>query len=119
MEVGWLLQWTFPELDLENRYMSDVSGTEMVSKARELSLHFANQGTPVMIGGNNLAHTILGVDYNDQTGDVAFLVMDPHYIGPENLGVVNNKGWVAWKKPDFWKATASYSLCLPQRPVAI
>ena len=40
----------------------------MVTKARELSRHFAEHGTPVMIGGNNLAHTILGIDYNEGTG---------------------------------------------------
>ena len=28
------------------------------------------QGTPVMIGGGELAFTLLGVDFNDRTGEV-------------------------------------------------
>lgn len=45
-----------------------------------------------MIGGNNLAHTILGVDLNVQTGDIKYLVLDPHYTGGENLKTVQDKG---------------------------
>ena len=33
-----------------------------------LQHHFQSQGTPVMIGGGVLAHTILGVKYDDITG---------------------------------------------------
>ncbi len=38
-----------------------------------------------MIGGGVLAYTLLGVDFNDRTGDCAFLILDPHYTGPEDL----------------------------------
>lgn len=41
------------------------------------------QGTPVMIGGGVLAYTLLGVAFNDSTGDCAFLILDPHYTGGE------------------------------------
>lgn len=67
-------------------------------------------------GGGVLAHTILGVDYNRQTGSIKFLILDPHYVGNENLQVIQNKGWVGWKGPEFWDKTAYYNMCLPQVP---
>ncbi len=36
-----------------------------------------------MIGGGQLAYGLLGVDLNVKTGDVKFLILDPHYVGPE------------------------------------
>ena len=58
-----------------------------------------------MIGGGVLAHTILGVDYNSETGNIRereensifkfynirFLILDPHYIGPEDIKKIQNK----------------------------
>ncbi|XP_057742285.1 probable Ufm1-specific protease [Arachis stenosperma] len=32
-------------------------------------------------GGGVLAYTLLGVDYNEASGDCAFLILDPHYTG--------------------------------------
>jgi hypothetical protein len=116
LEVGWLLQWTFPDLELDNKYMTSVQGADLASKGRELARHFQDNGTPVMIGGNNLAHTILGVDYNERTGDIKWLVLDPHYTGSDNLQTVVDKGWCGWKGPDFWKKNVPYNLCLPLRP---
>ena len=29
------------------------------------------------------AHTILGIEYNEQTGQVKYLILDPHYTGPD------------------------------------
>lgn len=43
------------------------------------------------IGGGVLAHTILGVDWNESTGDCKFLILDPHYTGGENLKVIQDK----------------------------
>jgi len=34
-----------------------------------------------MIGGGVLAYTLLGVYFNENTGDCAFLILDPHYTG--------------------------------------
>ena len=42
-------------------------------------------------GGGVLAHTILGIDYNEVTGDINFLVLDPHYTGSEDLKVIQDK----------------------------
>jgi hypothetical protein len=49
------------------------------TKGRELAHHFDTVGTPVMMGGGKLAYTLLGVDYNERTGDCAFLILDPHF----------------------------------------
>jgi hypothetical protein len=67
-------------------------------------------------GGGVLAHTILGVDFNKNTGDLKFLILDPHYTGSEDLQVIQGKGWCGWKDVGFWNKTAYYNLCLPQRP---
>ena len=56
-------------------------GVDIPSKARELAQHFVSQGTPVMIGGGVLAYTLLGVAFNEDTGEAAFLILDPHYTG--------------------------------------
>ncbi len=78
-----------------------------------------------MLGGGVLAHTILGVDWNEATGGVRWLILDPHYTGPDwtqqgskkNVEVMQQKGWVGWKGPDFWVKGAFYNMCMPQRPV--
>lgn len=38
-----------------------------------------------MSGGGVLAHTILGVDFREVSGEVKFVILDPHYTGPEDL----------------------------------
>ena len=67
-------------------------------------------------GGGDLAHTILGVDFNKNTGDLKFLILDPHYTGSEDLQVIQGKGWCGWKGVSFWNKAAYYNLCLPLRP---
>ncbi|XP_061351264.1 probable Ufm1-specific protease [Gastrolobium bilobum] len=98
------------------------SGAELPEKCRELALHFENQGTPVMIGGGVLAYTLLGVDYNEASGDCAFLILDPHYTGTDDLKKIVNGGWCGWKKAvdnkgkNFFLHDKFYNLLLPQRP---
>lgn len=70
----------------------------------------------VCLGGGVLAHTILGVDYNRQTGSIKFLILDPHYTGADNLQPIQNKGWIGWKGAEFWNKNAYYNMCLPQVP---
>ncbi|XP_071452511.1 ufm1-specific protease 2 [Hetaerina americana] len=106
-------------LGVSSRIISVSSGEELEAKGRELAYHFETQGTPVMIGGGVLAHTILGVHFNAVTGDLKFLILDPHYTGGEDLGIIQNKGWCGWKPTTFWDKTAYYNLCLPQRPICI
>ena len=71
--------------------MSVNSGADLAGQGRELAAHFSTQGTPIMIGGGVLAHTILGIDYNEVTGDINFLILDPHYTGAEDLKVIQDK----------------------------
>ncbi|XVE54558.1 hypothetical protein DITRI_Ditri03aG0091100 [Diplodiscus trichospermus] len=98
------------------------SGSELPEKCRELVLHFENQGTPIMIGGGVLAYTLLGVDYNEATGDCAFLILDPHYTGTDDHKKIINGGWCGWKKSmdskgkSFFLHDKFYNLLLPQRP---
>lgn len=66
-----------------------------------------------------LAHTILGVDYDNISGNIKFLILDPHYTGPEDLDLIQKKGWCGWKNVDFWDKTAYYNMCLPQVPNCI
>ncbi|CAH1174266.1 unnamed protein product [Phaedon cochleariae] len=103
-------------LGVENKILYVSSGADMASKGPELVSHFHNHGSPVMIGGGVLAHTILGVDYNQQTGNMRFLILDPHYTGGEDLHVIQSKGWCGWKTVDFWSKTSYYNMCLPQVP---
>ncbi|XP_043828946.1 ufm1-specific protease 2 isoform X1 [Dromiciops gliroides] len=94
-------------------------GSELSSQGRELANHFQSEGTPVMIGGGVLAHTILGVAWNEMTGQVKYLILDPHYTGPEDLQAIIEKGYCGWKGAEFWKKDTYYNLCLPQRPKTI
>ncbi|CAG9762852.1 unnamed protein product [Ceutorhynchus assimilis] len=103
-------------LGVTSKILYVSSGEEMASKGPELVSHFETHGSPVMIGGGVLAHTILGVDYNQQTGDLKFLILDPHYTGSEDLNTIQSKGWCGWKGCDFWDKTAYYNMCLPQVP---
>ena len=63
--------------------MTVSRGSDIPSRARELAAHFRTQGTPVMIGGGVLAYTLLGVTFDEDTGDAAFLILDPPYTGGE------------------------------------
>ena len=68
------------------------SGNEFASKGRELANHFNTEGSPIMIGGGVLAYTLLGVDYNEDSGDCKYLILDPHYVGADNPNVILQKG---------------------------
>ncbi|KAK0405568.1 hypothetical protein QR680_018062 [Steinernema hermaphroditum] len=103
-------------LDIQSRIVSVNSGADMAETARQLMYHFDNNGSPVMIGGGMLAHTILGVDYNTSTGACNFLILDPHYTGEENLKTILSKGWCAWKPLSFWDKKSFYNLLLPITP---
>ncbi|XP_074650060.1 ufm1-specific protease 2-like [Tubulanus polymorphus] len=115
-EVSYCLDYF---LDVVSKIMFVSSGAELANKGRELAQHFQTQGTPIMIGGGVYAHTILGVNYNSVTGDLKFLILDPHYTGSEDIKVIQTKGWCGWKGVDFWNQQAYYNLCMPQRPIVI
>ena len=51
------------------------SGLELPSKAREIRDHFIEEGTPIMIGGDLYAYTILGIDYCEQNDDIQIQIL--------------------------------------------
>lgn len=106
-------------LGVTSKILFVSQGSELTSKGRELANHFLTEGTPIMIGGGVLAHTILGVSWSETTGQIRYLILDPHYTGAEDLQVITDKGWCGWKGPEFWDQNAYYNLCLPQRPNTI
>ncbi|KAJ8001239.1 hypothetical protein DPEC_G00192270 [Dallia pectoralis] len=106
-------------LGVTSKIMFVSQGSELASKGRELANHFVSEGTPIMIGGGVLAHTILGVAWSETTGEIRYLILDPHYTGAEDLQIITDKGWCGWKGPKFWDQNAYYNLCLPQRPKTI
>ena len=112
-EVGFVLETA---CEVQSKFVSVSQGSDLASKARELLRHFSTEGTPVMIGGGVYAHTILGVAWDEATGDTKWLILDPHYTGSEDIKTIISKGWCGWKGPKFWNQTAFYNMCLPQRP---
>ncbi|KAL4597413.1 ufm1-specific protease 2-like [Arapaima gigas] len=106
-------------LGVTSKILFVSQGCDLPTKGRELAHHFSTEGTPVMIGGGVLAHTILGVMWSETSGEIRFLVLDPHYTGGEDLQIITDKGWCGWKAPNFWDQQAYYNLCLPQRPRAM
>lgn len=71
-----------------------------------------------MVGGGQLAHTIIGVQVPDtsihdlKSSPTRYLILDPHYTGPMgNLKQILDKGWCGWKDESFWKTTVHYNLC--------
>ena len=111
-------------LNISSKIITVNRGSEIPSYARELAVHFRTQGTPVMIGGGVLAYTLLGVHFDEESGDCAFLILDPHYTGGESLGAIHKGTWVAWKRPGDSAAAGGplfvndsfYNFLCPQRP---
>jgi len=122
LEVGYVLDELF---GVTFRSLSVSSGAQLPDVARELLYHFESQGTPVMMGGGQLAFTLLGVDYDPDAGVCAFLTLDPHYMGDEDLATIQHQtvtleGYKAvpcsWRKTTSFAKNSFYNLCLPQRP---
>ena len=113
IELGYVLD----ELaGISYKIMNVPSGRELPSKARELVTHFDRIGTPVMMGGGVLAFTLLGIDYNESTGDCAFLILDPHYTGTDDIKSIIPR-WCGWKKAeDVFALKDFYNLLMPQAP---
>lgn len=122
MEVGYVLDEVY---GVGFRSLRAAAGPQLVDLAQELKHHFETQGTPVMMGGGQLAFTLLGIDYNASTGECAFLILDPHYTGSDDLDVIQTKplaleGYKAiacgWRRASTFAKNSFYNLCLPQRP---
>lgn len=88
MEISFCLS---NMINVESKILSVSNGSELAQKARELQFHFDTEGTPVMIGGGLLAHTIIGVNFDEITGSVQYLILDPHYTGAEDIKTITGK----------------------------
>lgn len=69
-----------------------ISDTTVVA----VQQHFRNVGTPIMLGGDVKAYTILGIEVNEESDPkvVKYLILDPHYTGSDtNIKDIISKGW--------------------------
>ena len=121
IELGFVLETLY---NIQSKVITVSDGSNMASVAQDIGHHFDTQGTPIMIGGGVLAYTLLGIDYNESTGDCAFLILDPHYTGSDDLSKIQQGKWVSWKKVgekaaaggDLFVTGAFYNLLCPQCP---
>eukprot|EP00164_Ancoracysta_twista_P008097 GFYU01011614.1.p2 GENE.GFYU01011614.1~~GFYU01011614.1.p2 ORF type:complete len:164 (-),score=15.36 GFYU01011614.1:57-548(-) len=116
-EVMMVLQHFVSGLDCTIQRME--SARELDSNPtilRMLQTHFEKGGAPIMIGGSNYAHTIIGVDINVRTMDAQFLIADPHYPSTTpDCATIVSKGWVGWKDASkFFDAKSWYNMCIPR-----
>ena len=117
-EVSYVLDH---HLDIVCAFINVQSGDQLVSHLDRIANHFVTHGTPIMVGGGVLAHTICGIAFDELAPEstVRYLILDPHYIGVDDLKTIKKKSGFAWKPQSFWKSNAYYNICLPQRPKVI
>ena len=120
IELGMVIDELY---SVSYKVLNMPSGRDLSTKGRELRAHFEEQGTPIMVGGGALAYTMLGIDYNENTGDIAFLILDPHYVGAEDVRTIQKHKWCGWRRGpthdslgDIFDADSFYNLMMPQRP---
>jgi len=100
-------------IDVESKVLYIGNGKLVPEQARELKNHFIREKAPILIGGGCRAFVILGIDYNENTNEVRFLVLNPHFKGTETLEELQKDGWVSWKDSTFFLKDAFYNFCLP------
>lgn len=104
-------------IEVGMEYCIDVA--DMANKVPRMLQHLQTHGTPIMVGAGQRAFTIVGICYDEASGEVAFLVVDPHYTGADELKTILQKGWVGWKKLELFAKNAnggSINCCLPMVP---
>eukprot|EP00929_Paragymnodinium_shiwhaense_P015306 TRINITY_DN123379_c0_g1_i1.p1 TRINITY_DN123379_c0_g1~~TRINITY_DN123379_c0_g1_i1.p1 ORF type:complete len:569 (-),score=53.32 TRINITY_DN123379_c0_g1_i1:62-1768(-) len=106
-------------LGLDSRVLFCHDADDMAVNAAQILGHLRNVGTPVMMGVGQKAFTCVGLCHDPPSGKVAFLIVDPHYTGVDDLGTILSKGWVGWKKLEFFAKEAQGSfinICMPTAP---
>lgn len=91
IEIGMVLQ---EMLNVQYRIQTILPNTSLSSLARQILIHFQTVNCPIMIGGNNLAHTIVGVVFDSDIGYCHYLVVDPHYTGQNNIKKMTSKVFI-------------------------
>jgi len=105
-------------IDSKILHIPKGSGILEASNIQFIKDHFLNHGTPVMIGGGQLAYTLLGIYTNNNK--TLFLILDPHYTGKDDLKTILGKGWCGWKEREsIFLDSHFYNLCFPQVSFAI
>eukprot|EP00939_MAST-03C_sp_MAST-3C-sp1_P004907 g4907.t1 len=125
-EIGYVVERLVP--GVSGKFIVLASGSDMPSASRQLKEHFDTQGTPVMIGGGALAFTLLGIRYDESANRTSWLILDPHYTGPDDVESIVKRecmleGYRAipcsWRGIDAFSPKSGYNLYLPQRPRAV
>jgi hypothetical protein len=98
----------------------NINSVEQLAQVLDVVVsHFKEVGSPIMIGGGVLAFTLLGVSIDPSTGEDRYLILDPHYTGPEDLDRILSKGACRWRlRAQVFAADTFYNLCVPQKPRA-
>ena len=116
VEGMYLLQ-EYLKVDCKMIYCQDAA--DMASQAPQMLQHFETEGTPIMMGAGMYAYTLVGLCFDSALGDVAYLIVDPHYTGHDDLKPIIQKGWVGWKNLEFFEKSTDGSFincCLPLAP---
>jgi hypothetical protein len=98
-EISWVVEkLTSPPINC--RIVNLPKGEKISTKYEELKNHIENTGSPVMYAGGQYAYTIVGMHYSWKLGECEFLILDPHYTGPDDYGKIVEKKGVFWKKAE-------------------
>mmetsp|Transcript_80823 Transcript_80823/g.228765 ORF Transcript_80823/g.228765 Transcript_80823/m.228765 type:complete len:561 (+) Transcript_80823:76-1758(+) len=106
-------------LGVECRMLYCQDAADLATQAPQLLRHLESQGTPVMMGAGQKAFTLVGLCHDGASGECAFLIVDPHYTGADDMKTILQKGWVGWKNLAFFEKEAGggfINCCLPQVP---
>jgi len=107
------------------------SGSDLENHVDEIIHHLQQRGSPIPIGGDQdcSSKAIFGVKRNSE-GDVAFLVVDPHFVADDRIKGVGHRrtdqlsneknnaaaiatNFVRWMKLDDFQQSSFYNLCFP------
>merc|ERR1711920_1134495 len=102
VEGMYLLQ-DYLGVDCRMLYCQDAA--DLASQVPQILSHFKAEGTPIMMGAGEYAYTMVGCCFDSATGDVAFMIVDPHFTGADHLKTILQKGWVGWKNLEFFEKT--------------
>lgn len=125
VEVGLCLQ---AGAGVEYRMLHVRQDDTVAEHTSTFIAHFRTEGTPVMVGGGVRAYTVLAVEWpecwaaeRDGCGSgssgVRFLILDPHYTGPDTEREILRRGGCSWRKAeDVFPPDKFYNFCFPFLP---
>lgn len=116
-EVMMVLQYFVPNVECAIKRMERGAELWESSEIKQLiAQHFRRSKCPIMIGGSDYAHTILGIEWSVLSPSaVVYLILDPHYSArTTDPKVALSKGWCGWKDPaKFFNKESWYNMCIP------